>query len=406
MPLDVDIVIVGAGIVGATLASGCVQLGLKVALIDAKAVDASWDANRFDPRVAAITRASEAIFKNLGAWEAIAAKRTSVFREMFVWDAMGRGEIHFDSAKIQAPHLGQIIENRVLEASLLEGLVGHERVEIRAPHTVAQIEVEAAAVTIQLASGEKISAKLLVGADGANSQIRQLMGIGMLQWDYGQSALVARVKTSKPNQHTAWQRFLPDGPLAFLPLSEFESSIVWSNTPAQVARLLDEEEVEFTRELTEAFAEKLGEVVQVQQRTSFALSLQHASEYVRPRLALIGDAAHRVHPLAGQGANLGLLDAAALVQVLEAAVRREVDIGRYGVLRRYERWRKGHNLLTMGIMDGFKRGFGARATPIVNVRNAGLALFNRSDWLKNQIMRHASGVRGELPALAAEVSSL
>ena len=243
-------------------------------------------------------------------------------------------------------------------------------------------------------------ARLLVGADGAQSRVRHFARVQARGWPYDQQALVATVATERSHRETAWQRFLPNGPLAFLPLHDGRSSIVWSTTPEQARQLLAEDEESFCRQLEQAFAATLGRIESCGERAAFPLRLQYVDSYVQPGLALIGDAAHTVHPLAGQGVNLGILDAASLAEVLLEARAQGKDIAALKVLRRYERWRKGHNLMMMAAMDGFKRLFGATWEPLRWMRNAGLNLTNALPPVKQLIMNQAMGRSGDLPALA------
>lgn len=395
-----DIVIVGAGMVGATLACSLTGNGLRIGVLEAHPPQTTWNDQNYDLRVSAITAASQRIFTRLGVWQAMVAQRVSPFREMHVWDATGDGDIHFDSADIGEDRLGHIVENRAIQKSLLDRMMRLENVEFISPARLASMDITPGCVALQLENGRHLSARLLVGADGGNSQVRQLAGIGTRGWSYDQKAIVATVRTSLPHRETAWQRFLPQGPLAFLPLSNGACSIVWTTTTECADDLLGMDEQVFMTELTDAFDAKLGPVVECGPRAAFPLRLQHVDSYIKERLALIGDAAHTIHPLAGQGVNLGLLDAAALSEVLGIACDKNHDIGALHVLRRYERWRKGDNLVVMAIMDGFKRLFGSSIVPLRTLRIVGLNITDAVTPLKNQIMLHAMGLKGDLPDLA------
>jgi 2-octaprenylphenol hydroxylase len=260
--------------------------------------------------------------------------------------------------------------------------------------------VQDEAVRLELNNGEVLQTRLLVGADGARSWVREQCGIAVTSTDYHQRAVVATVRTEQPHRDTAWQRFLPGGPLAFLPLPEGYCSIVWSTTPEHADALLAMDETAFCAALTDAFAARLGKVQSAVGRAAFPLSAQHAGRYVQPRIALVGDAAHTIHPLAGQGVNLGFADSAALAEVLIAALQKRQDIGSLGVLRRYERWRKGENLLMLEVMTGFQKLFGSELTAVRQARNLGLNLVQRLMPVKNLIIRRAMGLQGDLPALA------
>lgn len=397
---DFDIVIVGAGMVGAALACALGAARLRVALIEAKPFSHDWPAESFDQRVSAITRASQNIFTSLGAWQGMCAARISPYRDMHVWDATGNGVIHFDSADIGEPLLGHIIENRVIQSALLKRVAELDTIELITPASVASFELQAEQVQVTLDSGRIIQAALIVGADGGRSPLRELAGIEVQGWSYGQEAVVARIETSGSHQETAWQRFMPDGPLAFLPLSDGSSSIVWSTSPEHARELLGMDDSDFLDALQKTFGDQLGRMLSCGPRAGFPLRMQHAKQYTQPRLALIGDAAHTIHPLAGQGVNLGLADAAALAEVLVKAHRQHQDIGEHRVLRRYERWRKGDNLTMITSMESFKRLFGSQTPALRWLRNTGLRLTDKLAPAKNMIMRQAMGMEGELSQLA------
>lgn len=396
-----DVIIAGAGMVGTTLACALGASNLKVALIEAQ------PPADFDPyadyalRVSAFTLASRAIFENLGAWPAISGRRVSPLREMRVWDGDGEACVHFDSAELGEPELGYIIENRVVTAGLWDRLRELVDVELQCPASVVELTLRDDAAEVVLDNGQVLRARLVVGADGARSRVRALAGIAARGWSYQQDAIVATVHIGKPHAHTAWQRFLPSGPLAFLPLREAnQCSIVWSCTQPRGSDLMRLDDRAFRLELQAAFGDRLGAIEAVGPRAAFPLALSHAEHYVLPRLALIGDAAHTVHPLAGQGVNLGLTDAAVLAQVIDEARQGRRDIGGMPTLRRYERWRKGDNLAMLGVTDAFQQFFGKPERPGAFVRDTGLRLFNRAVPAKRWIMAHAMGLAGDLPSLA------
>jgi 2-octaprenylphenol hydroxylase len=397
---DYEIVIIGGGCVGGTLACALAEAGLHVAVVEAREAVAEWPVDSVDLRVFAITRASERIFRSIGCWDAIERGGVSPFRDMHVWDAGGAGEIHFDCAELGEPTLGYIIEQRVIQAALNARMQSLPMLERLCPAELSGFERRDAAVRIALADGRVLQAALLVGADGAESRVRGLGQIAVEARAYRQDAIVAVVTTELPHRETAWQRFLPSGPLAFLPLRDGRSSIVWSTSPQQAAELVALDEAAFLERLSEAFDHRLGRVVAVEERMRFPLQRLHATRYVAERLALIGDAAHVIHPLAGQGVNLGLLDAATLAEVILDTRQAGRDIGRLGNLRRYERWRRGDNQRMQLAMDGFKALFGQTAAPVRLLRNAGLSLVDRSGPLKQTLARHAMGLSGDLPGMA------
>ncbi|HRD48190.1 MAG: UbiH/UbiF/VisC/COQ6 family ubiquinone biosynthesis hydroxylase [Candidatus Competibacter sp.] len=398
---DYDLIIAGGGMVGSALACALGQSDLKIALLEGLPLERIRPGDDLDARVSAISRASQRIFAAVGAWDGMTAWRVSPFREMRVWDAGGFGQIHFDSAAIGEPLLGWIIENRVIQHALLERARQLPAVDLLCPAALEAIQaLDNDRWRVQLNDERAFTTRLLVGADGAQSKVRHWAGINTGGWKYDQSAVVANVRSAKPHQETAWQRFLPTGPLAFLPLHDGRCSIVWATAPEQADALLALDDAAFADALAATFDGRLGAIVDVGSRAAFPLRLQHAHAYVRPGIALIGDAAHVVHPLAGQGVNLGLLDAATLAEVLLEAIATGHDIGSLRVLRRYERWRKGDNLLMMGVMDGFKRLFGASLPPVQWLRNLGMSLTDAAGPLKNLIARRAMGLEGDLPRLA------
>jgi 2-octaprenylphenol hydroxylase len=396
---EYDVIIVGGGLVGAALACALAGQRLRIAMVEAE-TPAPPDDNEFDLRVSAVTRATQCMLENIGAWQAIGASRRYPFRDMHVWDASGSGVIHFDSADIGEATLGHIIENRIMLQAMLMQLDRTHDVERFVPAKPQALEIRDDGVTLRLDTGDELQARLLIGADGARSWVREQCGIHVTATDYQQRGVVATIKTEKGHFDTAWQRFLPTGPLAILPLAGAYSSIVWTTTPEHAEHLLNAGDTDFRRELTEAFENRLGAVVSASPRAAFPLHAQHADQYVQPRVALIGDAAHTIHPLAGQGVNLGFADAAALAEVVMDAAQKRRDIGGIGVLRRYERWRKGDNLAMLQIMTGFQRLFGSRATSLRQVRNFGLNLVDRLGPVKNLIIRRAMGLAGDLPRLA------
>lgn len=397
---DYDIVIAGGGMVGATLACALADSELQVALLEGAALERMRLDAEIDLRVSAITLASQRIFQSLGAWDTISGWRASPFREMQVWDATGSGHIHFDSASLGEPVLGWIIENRIIQTALLQRVQTLPNIDLLCPATLALASVDDRGVHVQLDSGRDLRTRLLVGADGANSQVRHWAGIATAGWHYGQKAVVTTANTEQFHEETAWQRFLPTGPIAFLPLHDGRSAVVWSTTPTHAQHLLKMNRDAFALALTEALDWRLGAVTAVGPRAAFPLRLQHAQSYVKTHIALIGDAAHVVHPLAGQGVNLGILDAATLAEVLLDAGAGGGEIGSLKVLRRYERWRKGENLLMLGVLDGFKRLFGSSLPAVRWLRNAGLTITDTTTPIKNVIARRAMGMVGDLPRLA------
>jgi len=393
-----DVVIVGGGMVGAALACALGNTALKVAVLD-HAPAAAPPGHSYDQRVSAITLASQAFFENVGAWDGMARRRISPVREMRVWSEGGQGAIHFDAAEIGEACLAWIIENSVIRNALLERLQHFTNVHYLCPVQLQDIHLTEEAATLTLQDGRSLRTRLLVGADGADSAVRHAVEIETQSLNLNQKGIVATVVTGKPHAQVARQRFLATGPLAFLPLDEPRTcSIVWSADSARADQLLALDDVAFIAELQHAFGDALGKIETIGPRAAFPLALSHAKAYTAARVALIGDAAHTVHPLAGQGVNLGFLDAAALAEVLLDAG--DKDIGAHLVLRRYERWRKGGNLSMIAVTGGFRYLFGNDLPLVSQLRNVGLELTNSVTPMKNFIMRRASGLEGDLPRLA------
>ena len=386
-----DVIVVGAGMVGAALALALGQNDFKVALVDAQAPQLQWPEEGYDIRVSAITRASQQVFESLGAWSVMQAERVSPYRDMHVWDAGGNGEIHFDSADIGEPDLGHIIENRVIIKGLHTYLAEEKNVTPFWPVRSTALRLNDTQACLMLEDGTELQAQLLVGADGARSWVRQQAGISVKGWDYDQVALVTWVKPEVFHQETAWQRFLPSGPLAFLPLTEGYCSIVWSTSPQHAAQLQAMETERFAQELQAAFENKLGTIEAVGPRAMFPLRTFETQHYILPHLALVGDAAHTIHPLAGQGVNLGLADMSSLLRVLIEARQQRRSIGSVSTLRRYERWRRADNRSMLLAMDGFKRLFSTEQPLLRWVRNLGLNLTDHTLPIKRLIMQQALG---------------
>ncbi|HEX5635821.1 MAG TPA: UbiH/UbiF/VisC/COQ6 family ubiquinone biosynthesis hydroxylase, partial [Gammaproteobacteria bacterium] len=325
------------------------------------------------------------------------------YEHMHVWDATGDGQIHFSAADLGADMLGHIVENNVVQFSLLKSLQQYKNINWLCPFSIEQIACHGDTNSVTLNSGDVLTTKLLVGADGAHSRVREAAGIHLEESPYQQKGVVCAVESTKHHQYTAWQRFLPTGPLAFLPLADGRCSIVWSATNTEADRLLALNDHDFSRELERAFELTLGVVKSVGERAAFPLIRRHAEHYVAPGVALIGDAAHTIHPLAGQGVNLGVLDAACLAQIINEAVRDRRDFASLPILRKFERWRRGENTLMMYSMSGFKNLFSNDNSALSFVRNAGLNLVNGLPPVKNMFMRRAMGLEGDLPELAKVV---
>jgi len=393
--ISLDILVVGAGAVGMTFAAAMRDKGFKIGMLDSKTSLCPPPQTDYDSRVFALTRASERIFESVGAWEFF--ERNSPFQSMEVWE--NDGHIQFFCDELGEPNLGYITELWVILRALAQTLQTSSDIQFFNNCKLASLEFQQNQSLITLESGEELKAKLVIGADGANSKVREFANISLNLKEYHHHALVATVQTELPHQMTARQRFLGSSILAFLPLSESNScSIVWSVPPTQAEELLNLSVEDFNQLLSTSFAHKLGEVSLISERFTFPLIKRHAMHYVKPHLALMGDAAHTIHPLAGQGMNLGLLDAASLAELL--LQNRNRPLGDFQTLRRYERWRKTETSTMMTAMDGFRYLFGNDFLPLKTVRNWGLNLSNQNAFFKRVVMSHAMGLTGNLPILS------
>jgi 2-polyprenylphenol 6-hydroxylase len=399
---DFDVVIVGAGVVGTVMAGLLAARKLsaagRIAVVADRFASAPPAQADWDLRVFALSRSSERLLKTCGAWDSLPAQRVFAYERMCVWDAggepHGKGSLDFDCAEIGEPNLGYIADGRALQWGCLQAAraAGVQLLEAG----IAAISTGPNDISIRLGDGRSLSAQLLIAADGQESTARQLLGIDTAGHSYHQDALVAHVHTAKPHANTAWQRFLPGGPLAFLPLSDGRSSIVWSTTLAEAQRLSALDGAAFGAALDAASGEALGACTVSTPPARFALKLQYALDYVRPRAVLLGDAAHVVHPLAGQGLNLGLLDCAALADVLDNAGG-AAHFGEHRLLRRYERWRRSENLLAAGALDALERLFSAAGPLGASLRAAGLGAVGKMPFVKRELARRALGLSGDVP---------
>jgi len=400
-----DIVIVGGGMVGLAMAASLLRQQaakqLQIALVDAQKPQKKHysrdEVGNFDPRVSALTARSRQLFESLGLWESQMQAAACPYQDMYVWDAEGTGHIEFSCREVNQPELGFIVENSVIDQALNSSLAGQTGLTQLRGESVRHVEIGQDGLMLTLGNAQRIKTSLLIAADGANSTIRQQAGFNCREWDYGQKAIVATVATQKPHQYTAAQCFGPTGPLAFLPLldvdaSQHYSSIVWSCDVDAAEALLALDEETFCKRLGAAFEDRLGAIEKLGTRYSFPLWQRHATDYVQDGLALIGDAAHSIHPLAGQGVNLGLQDVQVLCQVIVRALEKGEDFASEQVLSRYQRQRKGDNLGMMALMEVFKRGFGSRDPGLRFLRNTGLSLVDKAAPLKRQLMQKAMGL--------------
>ncbi|WP_187364660.1 FAD-dependent 2-octaprenylphenol hydroxylase [Aeromonas hydrophila] len=397
---NVDVVIVGGGMVGLGLAAALKGSALKVAVVEGQLPESELD-EAPDNRVSALSLASQRILQQVGAWRGIEARRLQPYVQMEVWEQDSFGRIAFDAASLRQPELGHIVENRVIQLALLEAILDGDNIQLLSPARASSLQSGEAGSLLLLEDGRALSAKLVVAADGAHSWVRRQADIPLTSWDYGHHALVATVRCAEPHEAVARQIFTPEGPLAFLPLWQPDlCSIVWSVPAARAETLCQCDEEQFNRQLTTAFDGRLGLCKVAGGRSAIPLTARYARDFARERLVLVGDAAHTIHPLAGQGVNLGLLDAAALAEQILHNQAAGKDIGRLANLRGYERWRKSEAASMLAAMEGLKRLF-AGSNPLKKlVRGAGLRAFDLLTPLKQSVIRAAMGLEGELPALA------
>jgi 2-octaprenyl-3-methyl-6-methoxy-1,4-benzoquinol hydroxylase/2-octaprenylphenol hydroxylase len=393
-----DVVIIGAGMVGATLASLLSRSGFSVALVEAcepTPFDAGEDIGL---RVSAISPGSTAILEQAGAWGTISQQRTRPYRRMQVEDGVELDPLLFDAPVYNLERLGTIVENALVQWSLWQLVSSAGLVEIHCPDELQKIEFSDDESRVLLKSGKAISAKLVVGADGASSRVRKAVGISQDHYAYNQQGLVAVVGKQKPNPGVAWQRFMPGGPLAFLPLEDGRSSIVWTRPSDEARRLLQLANGDFITELDAASSGWLGAVESCGPRAAFPLSMRLSKSYAAQRTVLIGDAAHVVHPLAGQGVNLGFADAAGLAEQLIRVRLGAGDIGSAKVLQAYDRWRRSESEAMAFGMHALRSLFNIEG--LSPLRRAGLALVKRSWTVKDLFLQRAAGIAANAPRLA------
>ncbi|MFC1236967.1 FAD-dependent 2-octaprenylphenol hydroxylase [Vibrio sp. F74] len=402
MMQSVDIAIIGGGMVGLTLAAALKDTDLRIAVIEGYEPERTLNILA-DVRVSALSRASEQILKNVGAWSGIEQRRTAPYCAMEVWEQDSFARIEFDSTQLGQPNLGHIVENRIIQLALLDQITSQENVSLFMPAKCNALVMGESEAWLTLDSGESLTAKLVVGADGANSWVREQADIPLTHWDYGHSALVANIQTSEDHDKVARQVFTPLGPLAFLPLSDTNmSSIVWSTEPNRAQQLLTMPEVEFNKHLSAEFDMRLGKCKLIGERQAFPLKMRYARDFVLDRIALVGDAAHTIHPLAGQGVNLGLLDAASLAQEVIRLWNAGEDIGKRSNLRIYERWRKAEAAKVIAAMQGFKDLFEGGNPAKKLIRGLGMTLASRLPGAKDEVMKRALGLKGNLPDIAKQ----
>jgi 2-octaprenyl-6-methoxyphenol hydroxylase len=395
--INVDALIVGAGMVGGPLALALAKAGLDIAVIDG-ADPASTLAAEFDGRSSAIAYATQRVLAATGVWERLAAKATPIL-DIRVADGDSPLFLHYDHAEIGGDALGYMVENRDFRKSVLDRLQNTQGVSFFAPSRAISIDRAPGGVRARISGGMEIHATLLIGADGRSSAVRHGAGIRIATWSYAQTAIVVTVRHERPHDNVAHEHFLPAGPFAILPLAGDRSSIVWTERNAVAPAILALDEEDFLEELSARFGDFLGRLAVLGGRWSYPLVLQAAESAIAHRLALVGDAYHAMHPIAGQGVNMGLRDVAALAETLIDAVRLGLDIGDVSVLGDYQRWRRFDNTLMLAATDGLNRLFSNSVPPVRLARDLGLAAVNRLPPLKRRFMRHAMGLAGDLPRM-------
>ena len=401
--LSADAVILGGGLVGLSLAVALGRAGIATVVVDRER-PATAAADPFDGRGSAIAWGSAQVLRGLGLWQHMAAHAAPI-KEIRVSDGDSLLFLHYDHRALGDEPLGYIVENRFTRRALYAHIAGLAEVTLLAPARAVALERSAAGVAVRLEDGRSIKARLAVGADGRESPSRRSAGINVMRWSYPQTGIVCSIRHEKPHRGMAHERFLPAGPFAVLPLPDAEngehrSSIVWTERDTLAPAMMALDDAEFSQEIAQRFGDSLGAIAVAGPRWAYPLSLLQAERYTDLRLALIGDAAHVIHPIAGQGLNLGLRDVAALAECIVDARRLGLDIGAADVLARYQRWRRFDNLTLMAVTDGLNRLFSNDLAPVRLARDIGLAIVDRMPPLKRLFMRHAMGTLGELPRLA------
>lgn len=392
-----DVVVAGGGMAGMTLGIGLSLCGVKTAVIDAARPETQM-AKTFDGRASAIAYAPYRMFEAIGIWKHI-AKQAQPINEIHVADQGSFFFVHFEPADFDNNIMGYMLENRHIRTGLAKRRAEIKGLTFLAPDKIANHDINEAAVSITLESGRRLEAPLVIAAEGRRSPLREAAGIQVTGWSYGQSGVVATIQHEHPHLGIAHERFFPDGPFAILPLTGNRLSLVWAlkTEMAEVAMNLSEEA--FEQEVIKKVGGFLGQVKVTGPRWVFPLTLQMPERITAKRLALVGDAAHGIHPIAGQGLNLGLRDVAAIIEVLAGAKANGEDLGSEAVLERYAQWRRTDNLTLIAVTDALTRLFSNDIKPVKMARNIGLGIVNKAPAAKKFFVSHARGTFGKLPAL-------
>lgn len=387
--LNVDCIIIGGGMVGAASAIAIADLGLKVAVVDQKAPKPFDVEQAMDLRVSAISLGSEQLLTTLDCWQQVLNTRACPYRRLAVWEH-DFAKTEFNAEEIAQPHLGHIVENRILQLALWQQLEKHQYVELLCPESLVNFTQYETHVDVELQQ-QSVKAKFVLGADGANSQVRMLSGIGSTGWDYKQSAMLVNIKLESAQQDITWQQFTPSGPVAFLPLVDNFASLVWYESKENIARLSSLSNSKLAIEIRQTFPKQLAQF-EVLDKGAFPLTRRHANLYVQNRIVLIGDAAHTINPLAGQGVNIGLKDVSVLQEVLATAIANGEAFDSASVLTQYEKQRRRDNALMMTAMDGLYTTFSNELPLLKLARNAGLFLAGKVPVLKKKALAYACGI--------------
>lgn len=398
----VDVGIVGGGMVGAGLACALATAGLRVALIDRETPDSQTVAG-YDGRASAVAYGSAQVLKGIGVWQHLKGDASPIWdirvADGHVLDGVSPLFLHYDHLDIGEDPFGYIIENRAIRRALQGRCAELPTLSLHAPVSVTSVQPGPGFSTIAIEGGEDIRAAVVIAADGKFSTLRDRMGIKVTGWRYDQTSIVCTVKHALPHNGVAVELFLPNGPFAMLPMTGDRSNVVWSEQSDLARDIAELDDDAFLGELKTRFGDWVGDIELAGPRFAYPLSLQHAETYIGDRFAMVGDAAHAIHPIAGQGLNMGLRDIAAMAEVLVDAKRLGLDLGQASVLRRYEEWRRFDNVLLAAVTDGLTRLFSNDVAPVRLARDVGLALVNKTPPVKKFLMRHAMGVVGELPRL-------